>query len=96
MGLGKTIQTISFLYSLAAEGHITAPFLVSVPLSTLVNWEREFEFWAPDLYVVTYVGTRENRAIIRLVRCSRPDNYISLRPDNYGIALYYHAKVIVS
>ncbi|KAL5265389.1 hypothetical protein ACHWQZ_G006190 [Mnemiopsis leidyi] len=65
MGLGKTIQTISFLNSLMMEGHCTAPFLISVPLSTLVNWEREFEFWAPDLYVLTYVGTKENRAITR-------------------------------
>ena len=48
-----------------SQGHTTAPFLISVPLSTLVNWEREFEFWAPDLYVLTYVGTKENRAIIR-------------------------------
>ena len=47
------------------QGHCSAPFLISVPLSTLVNWEREFEFWAPDLYVLTYVGTKENRAIIR-------------------------------
>ncbi|XP_048580667.1 chromodomain-helicase-DNA-binding protein 4 isoform X2 [Nematostella vectensis] len=65
MGLGKTIQTISFLYSLMKEGHSQGPFLVSAPLSTLVNWEREFEFWAPDMYVVTYAGDKESRATIR-------------------------------
>lgn len=56
MGLGKTIQTITFLYSLYKEGHCKGPFLVSVPLSTIINWEREFETWAPDFYCVTYVG----------------------------------------
>ena len=65
MGLGKTIQTIAFLYSLYKEGYATGPFLVSVPLSTVINWEREFEFWAPDFYVVTYVGHKEARAVTR-------------------------------
>ncbi|XP_065060706.1 chromodomain-helicase-DNA-binding protein 5-like isoform X3 [Rhopilema esculentum] len=65
MGLGKTIQTIAFLYSLFKEGHSQGPFLISAPLSTIINWEREFEFWAPDMYVVTYIGDRDNRAVIR-------------------------------
>lgn len=65
MGLGKTIQTITFLYSLFKEGHSRGPFLVSAPLSTIINWEREFEFWAPELYVVTYVGDKDSRAVIR-------------------------------
>ncbi len=65
MGLGKTIQTIAFLYSLYKEGHSKGPFLVSAPLSTIINWEREFEFWAPELYVVTYVGDKDSRAVIR-------------------------------
>ncbi|RZF43693.1 hypothetical protein LSTR_LSTR010775 [Laodelphax striatellus] len=65
MGLGKTIQTITFLYSLFKEGHCKGPFLVSAPLSTIINWEREFETWAPDFYVVTYVGDKDSRAVIR-------------------------------
>lgn len=65
MGLGKTIQTITFLYSLYKEGHCKGPFLVSVPLSTLINWEREFELWAPDFYCITYVGDKDSRAVIR-------------------------------
>ncbi|XP_064642044.1 chromodomain-helicase-DNA-binding protein 4-like isoform X3 [Lineus longissimus] len=65
MGLGKTIQTIAFCYSLYKEGHSKGPFLVSAPLSTIINWEREFEFWAPDLYVVTYCGDKDCRAVIR-------------------------------
>ncbi|XP_050735075.1 chromodomain-helicase-DNA-binding protein Mi-2 homolog isoform X6 [Eriocheir sinensis] len=65
MGLGKTIQTIAFLYSLYKEGHSKGPFIVAVPLSTIINWEREFEMWAPDFYVVTYVGDRDSRTMIR-------------------------------
>lgn len=65
MGLGKTIQTITYLNSLYQEGRSDGPFLICAPLSTLVNWEREFEFWAPDMYVVTYTGNRDNRAVIR-------------------------------
>ncbi|XP_034021766.1 chromodomain-helicase-DNA-binding protein 5 isoform X1 [Thalassophryne amazonica] len=65
MGLGKTVQTIVFLYSLYKEGHSKGPFLVSAPLSTVINWEREFEMWAPDFYVVTYTGDKDSRAIIR-------------------------------
>ena len=65
MGLGKTIQTAAFLYSLFKEGHCPGPFLIAVPLSTIVNWEREFELWAPDFYCITYVGDKEARAVIR-------------------------------
>lgn len=65
MGLGKTIQTVTFLYSLFKEGHCKGPFLVSAPLSTIINWEREFELWAPDFYVVTYVGDKDCRIVLR-------------------------------
>jgi chromodomain-helicase-DNA-binding protein 4 len=65
MGLGKTIQTIVFLQALLKEGLSRGPFLISAPLATIINWEREFEFWAPDMYVVTYTGDKEARAVIR-------------------------------
>ncbi|XP_055084783.1 chromodomain-helicase-DNA-binding protein 3 isoform X3 [Periophthalmus magnuspinnatus] len=76
MGLGKTIQTIVFLYSLFKEGHTKGPFLVSAPLSTIINWEREFEMWAPDFYVVTYTGDKDSRAIIRENEFSFDDNAV--------------------
>ncbi|GMS84761.1 hypothetical protein PENTCL1PPCAC_6936, partial [Pristionchus entomophagus] len=65
MGLGKTIQSSTFLYTLMKENQCKGPFLVAAPLSTLINWEREQEFWCPDFYVVTYVGDKESRAVIR-------------------------------
>ncbi|KTF84710.1 hypothetical protein cypCar_00046920 [Cyprinus carpio] len=63
MGLGKT-------------GHSKGPFLVSAPLSTIINWEREFEMWAPDLYVVTYVGDKDSRSVIRENEFSFENNAI--------------------
>lgn len=39
--------------------------MVGAPLSTIINWEREFELWAPDMYVVVYVGDKDGRAVIR-------------------------------
>uniref|UniRef100_A0A8C3P4D5 Chromodomain helicase DNA binding protein 3 n=1 Tax=Chrysemys picta bellii TaxID=8478 RepID=A0A8C3P4D5_CHRPI len=74
MGLGKTIQTIVFLYSLYKEGHTKGPFLVSAPLSTIINWEREFQMWAPKFYVVTYTGDKDSRSIIRENEFSFEDN----------------------
>ncbi|KAL2080148.1 hypothetical protein ACEWY4_023941 [Coilia grayii] len=76
MGLGKTVQTAVFLYSLYKEGHSKGPFLVSAPLSTIINWEREFELWAPDMYVVTYVGDKDSRAVIRENEFTFEDNAI--------------------
>merc|ERR1711971_1071788 len=76
MGLGKTIQTITFLYSLYREGHCRGPFLISVPLSTLINWEREFELWAPQFYVVSYVGDRDSRIVIREHELSFEENAV--------------------
>ncbi|XP_040202752.1 chromodomain-helicase-DNA-binding protein 3 isoform X4 [Rana temporaria] len=76
MGLGKTIQTIVFLYSLYKEGHTRGPFLVSAPLSTIINWEREFQMWAPDFYVVTYTGDKDSRSVTRENEFSYQDNVI--------------------
>ncbi|CAJ0577942.1 unnamed protein product, partial [Mesorhabditis spiculigera] len=65
MGLGKTVQSSTFLYTLLKEGHSKGPFLIAAPLSTIINWEREMEFWCPDFYVVTYVGDKDSREVIR-------------------------------
>ncbi|KAI9681780.1 MAG: hypothetical protein M1829_000525 [Trizodia sp. TS-e1964] len=56
MGLGKTIQTISLITYLIGEKRQNGPFLVIVPLSTLTNWNLEFEKWAPSVARVVYKG----------------------------------------
>ena len=61
-GLGKTLQTISFLAYLKHYRKVEGPHLVVVPKSTLQNWAREFERWTPDITTVVLTGTREERA----------------------------------
>ncbi|KAF1809283.1 hypothetical protein P152DRAFT_168062 [Eremomyces bilateralis CBS 781.70] len=56
MGLGKTIQTISLITYLIEKKNQPGPFLVIVPLSTLTNWNNEFEKWAPSVQRIVYKG----------------------------------------
>lgn len=63
-GLGKTIQVIAFLAHLKEKG-VAGPHLVLVPASTLENWHREFERFAPDIDVESYYGSQAERAGIR-------------------------------
>ncbi|KAI9700357.1 MAG: hypothetical protein M1836_002372 [Candelina mexicana] len=56
MGLGKTIQTISLITYLIEKKQQNGPFLVIVPLSTLTNWNLEFEKWAPSVTRIIYKG----------------------------------------
>ena len=65
MGLGKTIQTISFLNCLQYEKQISGPFLIIAPATTLYNWLKEFKRWADRFNVVVYTGNQESRDLIR-------------------------------
>ncbi|NXY45405.1 SMRCD regulator, partial [Ceuthmochares aereus] len=65
MGLGKTIQAIAFLAYLYQEGD-KGPHLIVVPASTLDNWIREVRLWCPELNVLFYYGSQENRKHIRM------------------------------
>ncbi|OTA66711.1 SNF21-like protein [Hypoxylon sp. EC38] len=56
MGLGKTIQTISLITYLIERKQQQGPYLVIVPLSTLTNWNLEFEKWAPSVSRIVYKG----------------------------------------
>ena len=61
MGLGKTIQTISLITYLIEKKRQMGPFLVIVPLSTLTNWNSEFEKWAPSVVRIVYKGPPNQR-----------------------------------
>ena len=61
MGLGKTIQTISLIAYLIEHKKQNGPFLVIVPLSTLTNWNMEFEKWAPNVSRIIYKGPPNTR-----------------------------------
>ncbi|CAK5281780.1 unnamed protein product [Mycena citricolor] len=65
MGLGKTVQTVSFISYLFHQLDQYGPFLVIVPLSTITAWQSQFAVWAPDINVITYIGTAHAREVIR-------------------------------
>ncbi|XP_012561048.2 lymphocyte-specific helicase isoform X2 [Hydra vulgaris] len=72
MGLGKTIQSIALILSLI-EQNVIGPFIIAAPLSTLPNWMAEFNKFAPEINVVLYHGSIEERFQIRrkLMRVKR-------------------------
>ncbi|KAF7458031.1 putative SWI2/SNF2 Brahma-like [Cryptosporidium felis] len=71
MGLGKTVQTIALLTYLFEHKDNRGPHLVVVPLSTLPNWQKEFEIWSPKLKVLCFKGSRyERRSLIHDMRHS--------------------------
>ncbi|KAJ7783591.1 SNF2 family DNA-dependent ATPase [Mycena maculata] len=64
MGLGKTVQIATFIGKIIQD-YKASPALVVVPNSTITNWVREFERWAPGLRVVPFYGEARARAIIK-------------------------------
>ncbi|TFK36879.1 hypothetical protein BDQ12DRAFT_686022 [Crucibulum laeve] len=65
MGLGKTVQIATFLGNIASKWN-AFPALVVVPNSTITNWVREFERWAPKLRVVPFYGEKKARDVIEM------------------------------
>ncbi len=52
------------------------PALVVVPNSTISNWVREFERWAPELRVCPFYGEAKAREVIKnyeLYHSAKPD-----------------------
>ncbi len=72
MGLGKTIQAISLMAHLAEKKKVWGPFLVIVPVSTLHNWQNELTQFCPDLRVLPYFGSAEERN--KLAKFLNPKN----------------------
>lgn len=61
MGLGKTIQAISLMAHIAESKGTWGPFLVVVPVTTLHNWQNELAKFCPELKVLPYFGSPEER-----------------------------------
>lgn len=71
MGLGKTVQAIGFISHLW-DKRVMGPFIAIAPLSTLSNWVDEFQRWAPDIPVLLYHGSADDRARIRYEILCKP------------------------
>ncbi len=61
---GKTVQIATFIGKIASQWK-AFPALVVVPNSTITNWVREFERWAPNLRVVPFYGESKAREVIK-------------------------------
>jgi SWI/SNF-related matrix-associated actin-dependent regulator of chromatin subfamily A member 5 len=74
MGLGKTLQTLS-LFQYLEEQDVKAgvtseelrPYLVVCPLSVLNSWVNEAKKWTPQLKVLRYHGTPNERNRLKRV-----------------------------
>lgn len=71
-GLGKTIQVISFFAYLKERGKY-GPHLIIVPSSTLENWVRELDRFAPEIKVQTYYGNQKDRTDLRATLVDKAD-----------------------
>ena len=63
MGLGKSIQTISFIKQIIKEKE-DAKIMIVCPTSLVYNWQKEFEKFAPNLRYVTVSESKEKRLSI--------------------------------
>jgi SNF2 family DNA or RNA helicase len=61
MGLGKTIQAIAALRCLFNAGAARVALVVA-PAGLVLQWRRELRLWAPELRILTVVGTASARA----------------------------------
>lgn len=85
MGLGKTIQTISLITYLVEQKKNPGPYLIIVPLSTMGNWVRELDLWAPSLVKVCYRGDRYTRRAIQQRQMSRNDYNVLLTTYEFTV-----------
>lgn len=70
MGLGKTVQLIAFMSHLHDLGALR-PALLVVPLSVMVNWQRELQRFAPNIEPALEhrgPGRQKGEDILRLAR----------------------------
>lgn len=86
MGLGKTLQTISFLAFLRTKG-VLGPFLIAAPLSTVANWVNEVHRFTPDIPVLLYHGSKDERAALRSKHLGKVDKKFPIVVTSYEIIM---------
>ncbi|KAI1345398.1 SNF2 family N-terminal domain-containing protein [Xylaria sp. FL0043] len=99
MGLGKTIQVISLIALLREEETFFGPHLIIAPLSTLSNWQDEFQKWTPTIPFVLYHGTIEERQrifrdkIMKHYQKGSPNQRFPVVCTSYEMVLRDHAAL---
>lgn len=63
MGLGKTIQVLTYLQSLQEQAQAESAALLVVPKSLIANWQRESEKFTPSLKFLEYMGNFRNKDV---------------------------------
>ena len=71
MGLGKTLEAISFIKSL----NINKPILIVAPTSLIFNWINEFEKFSENEKIIPLYGNANERK--KLIQSIDPDKKIS-------------------
>lgn len=84
MGLGKTIQIIAFL-SVLLKDWAVAPFLIVAPNSTISNWKRECQKWAPHMRVAAFYGEKSAKSVV--------EEYELIHKDTSGQPLKVHIVI---
>ncbi len=62
MGLGKSLQVLTLIKSLKAEGTLARPALLVAPKTLLFNWELEIRKFAPDISAYAFAGPARIRS----------------------------------
>lgn len=58
-------SVIAFFAWAKAQPNMSGPHLIVVPSSTIENWIQEITRWAPNLRLLTYYGSIEERQQLR-------------------------------
>jgi SWI/SNF-related matrix-associated actin-dependent regulator of chromatin subfamily A member 5 len=103
MGLGKTLQTLSFLTYLKHNLNNPGPYLVICPLSVLGSWMNEAKKWTPQLSVFQFHGDASNRAFLKeklLQKETKPDVIVTtfeqfLAEQHYFKHRFHYQAVVI-
>lgn len=94
MGLGKTIQSITFLEEIYRVG-IKGPFLIIAPLSTIANWEREFRTWT-HLNIIVYHGSMVSRQMLQQYEMYFRDAQVNERSTHIFLTLTFTTHFVIT
>ncbi|XP_033628279.1 DNA excision repair protein ERCC-6-like [Asterias rubens] len=87
MGLGKTIQMVSFMRELFETDQVKTVLLVQ-PVTLIFNWKKEFEKWAPAIFVESHRSNSELKREQALDKVQRRGGVLL---TSYGLVRTNHA-----